>query len=180
MKTIKLFIALMCCAGSLFAQTKLKFADSEVSFYSEAPLEDIAAINKGAIGVIDLKENAFLFRVPIKDFRFDKKLMEEHFNENYMESHKYPNASFRGHLDTPFDPKGPEYQEVNAIGDLEIHGIKIARKLPLVLQKKDGSWILKSTFNVTLEDHHITIPTVVFNKIAEIIEVKINGALQPL
>ena len=94
-------------------------------FFSEAPLEDIEATNKKAIGAIDMKKGTVAVSMLIKNFHFDKSLMEEHFNENYLESEKYPKASFKGTIrdfsSIDFSTSGT-YTAI-AEGELDIHGI---------------------------------------------------------
>jgi polyisoprenoid-binding protein YceI len=165
---------------NLFAQGKYKIAKSEVSFFSDAPLEDIGGINKETQGIVDFDAKNFIFKIPVKSFLFDSKLMEDHFNENYMESEKYPSSVFKGTIQGNYNlAKDGEYP-VNAVGDLTIHGVTQNRSIPSSIIVKNGVPSLKSKFNVKLTDHKIEIPTLVFEKLAEIVEVKIDAALQKL
>jgi polyisoprenoid-binding protein YceI len=97
-------------------------SQSQVSFFSSAPVEDIEAHTSKARSLFNIQTGAVAFVIPTNTFRFNKKLMQEHLNENYLESHKYPDATFKGTI-TPFDPakKGP--QSVAARGQMNIHGI---------------------------------------------------------
>lgn len=152
--------------------------DSKVHFFSSAPMEDIEANNKNCKGVIDIKTNAFSFRIPIKSFVFPSSLMQQHFNENYMESEKYPNATFKGNIEGNYDLKTDGTYNVVAVGDLEIHGKKQARKIPSQIIVKNGKASIKSTFDVKLEDHDVEIPSIMFQKIAETIKVDMNSDLK--
>jgi polyisoprenoid-binding protein YceI len=152
--------------------------ESKVHFFSSAPMEDIEANNKDCKGVIDTKTNAFSFRIPIKSFIFPSSLMQQHFNENYMESEKYPNATFKGKIEGNYDLKTDGTYDVMAVGDLEIHGKKQARKIPSQIIVKDGKASLKSTFDVKLEDHDVEIPSLMFQKIAETIKVDMVSELK--
>ena len=114
------------------------------------------------------------FVVPIKSFQFDKKLMQEHFNENYMESHKYPDATFKGKI-TGYNPskKGP--QKAVAKGEFNIHGVKKAVEAEGTVEFKGDELHLVAKFPVRVADYNIEIPTLVFYNIAEVVEVSLNG-----
>lgn len=103
--------------------------------------------------------------------------MQEHFNENYMESGKFPNATFKGTIEGTFDLNKNGSYPVTAKGELDIHGIKQQRTIPATIEVKDKSVKISSKFKVKLADHKIEIPTIVFNKIAEEIEVSIQSDL---
>ncbi|PIY10641.1 MAG: YceI family protein [Flexibacter sp. CG_4_10_14_3_um_filter_32_15] len=175
------FIALLFVFQSSFSSVSAQryvLEESKVYFFSSAPMEDIEANNKDCKGVIDTKTNAFSFRIPIKSFVFSSSLMQEHFNENYMESEKYPNATFKGKIEGDYDLKTDGTYNVVAVGDLEIHGKKQARKIPSQILVKNGKASIKSTFDVKLEDHNIEIPSLLFQKIAESIKVDMNSDLK--
>lgn len=159
------------------AQDRYQMANSSVKFFSEAPLENIEAINKDVKGIIDVSTRTFNIRIPIKSFVFEKRLMQEHFNENYMESDKYPNASFKGTFDGKYELKKNGSYPVTATGELDIHGVRQKRTIPATLEVKGQSITLVSRFKVKPADHNIKIPTVVFNKIAEELDVTIESDL---
>ncbi len=163
--------------STVFAQ-RYTLEDSKVHFFSSAVVEDIEAVNKDCKGVIDSKTDAFSFRIPIKSFVFPSSLMQQHFNENYMESEKYPNATFKGKIEGDYDLKKDGTYDVMAVGDLEIHGKKQPRKIHSQIIVKNGKASIKSTFNVKLEDHDVEIPSLMFQKIAEIIKVDMNSDLK--
>jgi len=161
-----------------FSQNKYSAKESTIMFFSKTALENIFATNKAAASIIDFDKKDFAFVVPIKSFEFEKELMKEHFNENYMESDKYPNSSFKGKIDGDYDiTKNGEYK-VNATGNLDIHGVKQERTIPATIIVKDGVISIKSNFKVKLVDHNITVPTVVNEKIAEEIDVSVQGVLE--
>ncbi|RYY96664.1 MAG: hypothetical protein EOO11_12925 [Chitinophagaceae bacterium] len=102
-------------AGSARAQN-LQFSASTVSFFSSAPLEDIEAVNKDTRAVLDMNAKAFLIKIPIKGFQFKSGLMQEHFNENYLESDKYPECLFRGTFSGAVDlSKDGDYPETVSV-----------------------------------------------------------------
>ncbi|WP_291727537.1 YceI family protein [Bernardetia sp.] len=175
------FIAILFVLQSLFSTVSAQryvLENSKVHFFSSAPMEDIEATNEACKGVIDTKTNSFAFRIPIKSFVFPSSLMQQHFNENYMDSEKYPNASFKGKIEGDYDLTKDGTYDVMAVGDLEIHGKKQPRKIPSQIIVQGGKASIKSTFNVKLEDHAIKIPSLMFQKIAETVKVDMNSDLK--
>jgi len=163
---------------TLFSQNKYSAKETTIMFFSKTTLENIFATNKASAAIIDFDSNDFAFVVPIKSFEFEKELMKEHFNENYMESVKYPNSSFKGKVEGFYDiTKNGEYK-VNAVGNLEMHGVKKERTIPATIIVKDGVISIKSNFKVKLVDHNITVPSIVNQKIAEEIDVSVAGIMQ--
>ncbi len=156
-----------------------RLKEGKVSFFSKAPLEDIAAEAKSYAGVINLTNRKVAFQVFITSFEFPNKTMQEHFNENYMESEKYPKATFSGTINEEVDlTKNGTYQ-VSVAGKLTIHGVEQERTIPGVITMKEGLLSLTSDFKVKLEDHKIKVPSVVVSNIAEVIDVKIAGTFEP-
>src|SRR5690606_27320278 len=94
------------------------------SFFSAAPLENISAVTQRAASALDTKSREIAFKVPIKSFEFKKQLMQEHFNENYMESDKFPYATFSGKISERIDWSTDGTYPVTVAGTLEIHGVK--------------------------------------------------------
>lgn len=156
-----------------------KSVESQTGFYSSAPLEDIKASNTAGSALFNLETGAIAFRIPIKEFQFRKKLMQAHFNENFMESEKFPYATFEGKIiDLNRDIKGS--QEVTAEGILVIHGVskRISERGKIHFGSKNLT--MESTFHVKLEDFDIKIPKVLFQNIAETVEVTLNFSFQPI
>jgi len=153
--------------------------DAAVGFFSDAVLEDIAASNTTSQGVVNFGDKTFSFRIPIKGFKFERELMQEHFNENYMESEKYPYSTFKGAIEGLYDiGKDGDYQ-VSAVGTLNIHGVDMQRTIPVTIHVSKGNVSVESKFMVKLADHKIEIPTIVFQKIAEDVEVSMSSAMVP-
>ncbi|MDA0196123.1 MAG: YceI family protein [Bacteroidetes bacterium] len=147
---------------------------SLVSFYSYSVIEDISAENSESLGLIDLSTNRVAFIVPIIKFKFKKKLMQEHFNEKYMESELYPQATFQGTM-VGFDSDALGKQDVSASGKLTIHGISQDVSLTGGIQNISDQIVnLSSEFKVKLEDYEIEIPQLLWQNIAEEIEVKVE------
>ncbi|MES2274826.1 MAG: YceI family protein [Bacteroidota bacterium] len=149
--------------------------NASISLYSKAPIEDIEAKTISGTSVYNASTGDIAFSLPIKSFKFPKSLMQEHFNENYMESDKYPNAVFKGKIQEHPDLSKDGSYSVNATGDLDVHGVKQARTIPGTLTVKNGVVSLTTEFMVKCADHKITIPTLVFHNIAETIKIQVSA-----
>jgi len=153
------------------AQQLYSTASSEVKFFSDAPLEDIEAVNKAGQSLLNTATGEVAVKIPIKSFVFPNKLMQEHFNENYMESDKFPYATFKGKINENVDLTKPGSYDVSATGKLNIHGVERDQTIRGKLIVLSGKMNLDANFDVLLADHRIKIPEVVFMKIAEKIAV---------
>jgi len=149
----------------------------EISFFSHGLIEDISATSKSAQVMMNTAKNDVAVKVTIKGFIFEKKLMQEHFNEKYMESDKFPYASFSGKIKDTIDYKKDGVYKTTISGKLNIHGVEKERIIPGTITVKGGEINIDSKFMVALKDHDITIPSIVFQNIAEVIEVKIKSTL---
>ena len=155
--------------------------DGNASFLSYAALETIKASSNELRGAIDTKAHSFFFSINVNSFKgFNSELQQEHFNENYLETDKYPVATFQGKLIEDVDLTQNGVYDVRAKGILELHGVKQERIIKGTLEVKDNTIHLHSQFSVLLEDHNIKIPRVVYQKISPEIEVKIDGILKPV
>ncbi|MBC8053881.1 MAG: YceI family protein [Sphingobacteriaceae bacterium] len=152
---------------------------AKVRFFSSTPIEDIKAASEKGVAVLLTKTGEIAFQVPIKSFEFSKGLMQEHFNENYMESDKYPYAKFNGKVNQPIDLSKDGEHNVTATGTLLIHGVAKQRTIPGKLKVANGKIQLSSSFDVACVDHKIKIPRLVMTKIAEVIKVSIDATLNP-
>jgi len=152
-----------------------------IYFYSHTPLEDIKADNNQVASVIDLSTGELVFQVLIKSFKFEKALMEEHFNENYMESDKYPRSTFRGMITDPSYSvlsKQGKY-DVTVEGDLNLHNVTKKITAKGTLEVGSGSIIANASFNIIPGDYNIEIPAVVRDNIAKTIEVTVSMNYAP-
>lgn len=174
MKKITIIICLLVCTISLSAQDIYKATDGEISFFSEAPVENISAVNKDVKALINAKNAEVAFIVTNVGFKFEKPLMEEHFNENYMESHKYKVSVFKGKIINEIDFTKDGTYEVTAKGTLDIHGVTVEREIKGTLTINNGKINLTTAFDVLLKDHKIKIPKIVVKNIAEFVKVTLN------
>jgi polyisoprenoid-binding protein YceI len=146
----------------------------EFTFFSDGPIEDIAATSKSAQVIMNAAKNDIAIKVTIKGFDFEKELMQEHFNEKYMESDKYPYATFSGKIKDTLDYKKDGVHKVTVAGKLTLHGVEKDRTIPGTITIKGGDVILDSKFMVALKDHKIEIPTLMAQNIAEVVEVTVK------
>lgn len=178
----KLILAVLCCFAffqQLNAQTYTGKA-MKFNIFSSTPIEDIKAASYTGVAVLSAQKQEITIQVAIKSLDFDRKLMQEHFNENYMESDKYPLAKFKGSIEPKIDWTRDGEHNVTVKGTLSIHGVDQARTINGKITIKNKVVSISSTFNVSCADHQIKIPSLMFTKIAEVIQVKVQGNLNPL
>ena len=152
-----------------------------VSFFSSSPIEDIEARNQQVAAMLDFGTGQLAFSVPIKGFVFKRTLMQEHFNENYLESDKYPKATFTGHF-VGFDAgqlatAGLHPAQVE--GDLTMHGVTHRIRVPATVELRGGQLLAQATFPVASADYNIEIPLLVRNNSAKIISVHVELVCPP-
>jgi hypothetical protein len=181
MKSTTLLLILLLAVTAANAQ-KYMTKNGFIGFYSHTPMEDIKGDNNQVAAVLDIASGEMVFQALIKSFHFDRALMEEHFNENYMESDKFPKSSFKGKItnlsDVNFSKNG--VYEVTIDGELTIHDAtnKISTKGKIEVQ--NGELIATSKFNISPEDYKITVPGVVRDKINKNMEVTVSMKYTPL
>lgn len=176
-----IFLLFLIIGANLKAQ-KYFSKTGEISFYSHTPIEDIEAVSKTATTVFDAESRKIQWAVLIKSFEFEKALMQEHFNENYMESSKYPKASFKGKLSEDSDlnlQKDGRYI-VAVLGDLTIHGVTQPVKTSATFNVEDGVIMAQTNLKIVVADYGIEIPSVVKENIAKELEIKIKANYEVL
>lgn len=181
MKTIVILFLFYSLLSPVFGQSFFT-RTAEVSFHSATPLENIDAKTREGTCVLDLSTGEIGFAVLMKSFQFKKALMQEHFNENYVESSKYPKASFKGKIINPELVKSNNEGTYSAIveGEMTIHGVTKRIRIPGSINiDADGLKII-SSFSLVPEDYNIQIPSIVRGKIAKVIDVKVNALCKPL
>ena len=174
--TLTLLMTMSLSAQKYFTKT------GEISFFSDAPVEKIEADNHKATSVIDTETGAMQWSVLIKAFAFEKSLMEEHFNENYMESSKFPKATFKGAIENMASidlTKAGEYK-AEIKGTLEIHGVSKEVATTGTFKVSGGSIVGTCDFNVALADYKIEIPAVVADNISKTVLIKVKADYQAL
>ncbi len=167
---------------SLQAQDKYFTKTGKVSFYSVAPLEDIEAHHRSVTAILDTKAGSLQFALLINGFEFEKALMQEDFNDDYMESAKYPKAEFKGQVmnnSTIVYSKDGEYP-AKVKGALSIHGETKEMEASGKLIVKEGRIVMNAIFNILLSDYKIPIAKLVKDKISNKVKITLDVALEPL
>ena len=157
--------------------------EAYIKFYSTTPIEDIEAVTKKASSVLDLSNGEFACQVLMKSFHFEKALMQEHFNENYVESEKYPKAVFKGKIQEysqVFDLSKDQYISKKVKGTLSLHGVEKEIEVESSFIINKGRITQESQFFVSPLDFEIEIPGAVVDKISDKIEVTFKAEYSPL
>ena len=157
-------------------------SNGQITFYSHAPLEDIEATNKQVSCMIKVSTGQIAFSMLMDAFQFEKALMQEHFNERYVESHKFPKATFIGTIKdidkVDFSEAGS--YEVTVNGKLKIHGVTQMVSSKGTLKVSDDKTIVTSSkFKINLKNYEVKIPTMYIDNISDSIEIKVNVKLKP-
>ena len=161
--------------------TIFKTENGRISFTSEAPLELIQAESESLRGVLDLEKKQFAFSVSMKSFSgFNSPLQQEHFNENYLETNAFPKAVFTGRIIDNIDTSSPGTYQVRTKGKLTVHGVTQERIIKGSLVISEQKITISSNFSVLLKEHNISIPKIVYQKIAEQINISLTAELLPI
>ena len=174
-RTIVMVSVILLVSGNIFGQ-KVFTKNGNISFFSKSPLENISSENNQVVSILNKQTGDYQFSVLIKGFHFKKALMEEHFNESYLESDKFPKAVFKGVLENiaAIDFTKDGVYRINVTGDLTIHGVTNKITAPGIFTIKAGKVIANSLFKVKTADYKIKIPTLVKDNIAEVIDINVS------
>lgn len=181
MKTIQAFTFFTMMSIAAFSQSLYMTRNGQISFFSKTPMENIEGKNNEVTSMLDASKGELVFAVLVKSFHFEKALMEEHFNENYLESTKFPKATFQGRITNMSSinfAKDGTY-EATIEGDLTMHGIKQPHKGTGTITVSKGKITGVSSFSVKLADYKIEIPSLVADKISPTIEIRVNCLYEP-
>lgn len=172
LRFILLIQVILLIRAQLQAQT-YQAIEGTITFFSSAPLEDIEATNHEVSSLFQTQTGKIAFSVPNNEFQFEKSLMQQHFNEKYMESHQYPQSTFEGKI-SGYQPGLAGKQKVKASGTLSIHGVSQLVEVDGLLINNDSQINLEAIFPVKLKDYKIKIPKVLFHNIAEQVKVTVQ------
>lgn len=175
---------LLLCLGLAGALAALRTSPSptvfttktgQVRFEASSPLEDIEATNESTAAVLNLATAQLAFAVPVTGFKFKRTLMQVHFNENYLESEKYPLATFKGRLagGSPAELATPGPHPVQVTGELAIHGVTRTITAPATLELKGGHLLAHAQLDVAPADYNIEIPLLVRSQVAKVAHVRV-------
>jgi polyisoprenoid-binding protein YceI len=178
-KTIIIMIALL---PFMTQAQKFITKTGSITFFSSAPLENIQATNGQINAAIDMSTGDIVFKVLMKSFEFEKALMQEHFNENYVESDTYPNASFVGKITnySSLDITKSGSVSVTVSGTLTIKGVSKEITETGTIEISNGALVCNSKFSISLKDFNIKIPDTVINNISDTIEITVKCTLNKL
>ncbi len=174
-------VAFILLLGSSFKEPLSIFniTKGNISFSSDAPLELIKAESNDLKGLIETEKKQFAFSIKVRSFKgFNSAFQKDHFNENYLETDKYPDATFSGKIIEDVDFTKNNILTVRAKGILTVHGVPKERIIKSDMTIKDGLIFIKANFTVLLADHNIPIPKVVHEKLASEIKVEVNSELK--
>lgn len=176
MKTFSLIIVTLFVAILSTSAQNYITKNGRISFFSKTDVENIDAENNQAVSLINSQNGEIVFSVLINGFLFKKALMQEHFNENYMESAQFPKGSFKGKIldltKVNFTKDGS--YKVSVSGDLTLHGETNKVTVPAIITVKGKGVEAKASFTVKLDDYKISIPKVVENNISKTIEINVD------
>lgn len=174
MKRLIIALSLMAAVTAVSGQ-KYMTKNGFVGFFSHTPIEDIKADNNQVAGIIDAATGDIVFQVLVKSFKFEKALMEEHFNENYMDSENFPKSSFKGKIKDAAKvdfTKAGKY-DVTVEGDLTIKDVTRKISVPGAIIINNDGITSTAKFQISPEDYNIAIPGIVREKIAKNIDVTV-------
>jgi hypothetical protein len=170
-----LFLVISTLTQVAYAQNLIS-KNGHIWFYSHTPMEDIEAHNRQVVSILDPASGDIAFNLLIKSFEFKVALMQEHFNENYMESDKYPKATYKGKITNldKIDFRKDGIYPAEVTGDLTIHNVTKPVTAKGALEVQGGTVTARAKLILKPQDYNIAIPSVVENKIAKEIEVSID------
>ena len=179
MKKIFILILLVASIGA-FGQGKFIAKNAYISFYSSTPMEDILGESNEAVTILNGETGEIGFQALMTTFHFKRALMEEHFNENYMESTKFPKAKFNGKIEAfNKDMLKAPLANIKITGQLNVHGVEKTITVPGTLGLENGKLVATSKFKVTPEDFGISIPSLVRDKIGKEMDVTVKAEYLP-
>lgn len=179
--SVFVLLAVSMYAGTASAQ-RFFTRDGKVRFFSEAKLENIEAINKSGTAVFDIASGKMEWKVLIKNFLFEKALMQEHFNENYMESTRYPAATFKGYVtnlgEVKFDTDGT--YPVTVKGKMNLHNVERDAEVTGTITVAGDQLVVHSDFTIKCSDYNIKIEAQKVSNISNNIKVTVDATLAPM
>jgi hypothetical protein len=177
----KIFILIFLAASiGVFGQGKFIAKNAYISFFSSTPMEDILGESNEAVTILNAETGEIAFQALMTTFHFKRALMEEHFNENYMESTKFPKAKFSGKIEEYNKTMlSAPLADIKVTGTLSVHGVDKTITIPAKLGLENGKLAGTTKFKVTPEDYGITIPSLVRDKIGKEMEVTVKANYLP-
>jgi polyisoprenoid-binding protein YceI len=148
-----------------------------IHFFSPAPIADIEAVSNAANAKLNEEKKEVEISINISSFKFKKALMQTHFNEKYIESNKYPKATFKGKYKETLDLDKDGSYVLNLDGHFNIHGVEKPKIVPCTITVKNGKIIFESKFKIISEDYKIKAPDIIYRKVGQEVTIDANGIL---
>ncbi|RZK27304.1 MAG: YceI family protein [Hymenobacter sp.] len=183
LRGLMVWLGMLALPAAVRAQSKYMTKAGHLSFFSASIMEDIEARNDKIAAVFDMSGGQIAFAVPIREFQFKRTLMQEHFNENYMESDKYPRATFTGQVlnaSQVLKQLSSGTQSVEVEGNMTIHGVTRKVVVSGTIQQRDGQLVVFAYFNVAPADYAIDVPMLVREHIAKSVSIRLNITCDPV
>jgi polyisoprenoid-binding protein YceI len=182
MRKIIVLLFVSALVLNINAQEKYLTKTGHIKFFSHTVIENITADVENVGSIINAENGEVFISLSMTDFDFEKKLMEEHFNENYLESEKFPKSSFKGTIvnnsEVDYGLKGS--YAVSVEGEMTIHGVTNTVSTEGTIEVKKDGIVAKASFMINPEDYEIKIPKVVRNKIAHDLEISVEMSYKPM
>ena len=182
LKLLFIVLTVLHAAGTANGQTRFIDRNGTATFFSSAPMEDIEASNRKAVSILDIETGEIVASMLMRSFDFKKALMQEHFNENYVESHKYPKATFEGkvlNIDQLDLSQNGKYT-LDVSGEMTIHGVTQSLRIRADVEVDNETLRAKAVFPLRVKDYKIEIPRLVIKNIAEVVEVTVSFDYKPM
>ena len=172
-KLLTVLGVLVLLTNTSFAQIHL-CKNGNISFFQETSVEDIDARSTKLLSVLNTENNMIAYKVDMQSFLFEKSLMQDHFNENYVESGKYPTAVFKGMINEKIDWSKDGIYDITSTGDMVMHGVtkRITEKGKLTI--KNGELSISNFFTIKFTDYNVEIPSLLIKQLSDVVEVTVN------
>lgn len=181
MKRLSIFLIVFCLATTLFAGDKYFTRNGHIYIISATDIIDLAANNNQVACIVDIDTGEMVFTLLMKSFIFEEALAQDHFNDNYAESDKYPKSTFKGKITniSEIDLSKKGKYNVTVEGDLTMHGVTKKVKSTGTLEVKKDEIVGYAKFNIDIYDYKIKIPKIVKDRVNNIIPITVNLNLTP-
>ena len=175
----KILIILCFAIAAKFSSAQIYLAKScTISFFSASVIENIEATNTASKPVLNTATGEMAIKVPVRSFQFKSQLMQDHFNEDYLETDKYPFAVFAGKINEVIDYSKDTVNNVTVSGKMNMHGVERPVSISGTVSVNHGMITMNSKFNVHIADYNIKVPSLYVRNIAEDVEVKITSEME--
>ncbi|MBU0695560.1 MAG: YceI family protein [Bacteroidetes bacterium] len=176
MRYLSFLLFFLLSFNSVTAQV-YEASEMYIHFFSPAPIADIEAVSNAATAKLNEEKKEVEIMINISSFKFKKALMQTHFNEKYIESSRYPKASFKGKYKETLDLDKDGVYVLNLEGHFNIHGVERAKTVPCTITVKSGKIIFETKFKILSEDYKIKAPDIIYRKVGQEVTIDANGIL---